>query len=130
MTVVRIEEVMDTGFPRLTPEMPIREAVAALVARDAPAGLVFDDHDRMCGILTQKDCFRPALNASYYQQWTGTVRDSMSPAVVTIPAGADLVAAAEMFLEKPHRVVAVMDGGTPVGMLQRAAVLAALLERG
>jgi CBS domain-containing protein len=121
---------MEAGGPTLAPGDPIRRAVGALVEAGAQAAAVVEADGRVCGILTEKDCFRPVLHASYYQEWRGTVADHMSPEVVTIEVDEDAVRAAEMFLELPHRVLPVVEKGRLVGMLGRAAVMAALYRSG
>ena len=123
-----IERVMRSDFPRFTPQMPIREAAALLTRKPAPAAAVIDDSDTLVGILTDKDCFRPILNASYYQQWDGSVADHMSREVRTLAVDLDLVSAAEEFLARSHRVYPVMRDDTVVGLLHRADLLAAILS--
>ena len=118
------------GAVTLAPEMPIRRAVAMLVRGDTAAAAVLDDSGQLVGMLSQKDCFRPALNASYYQQWQGSVADFMSRDLVTLPAETDLAAAAEAFLEHPHRSLPVLDGARFLGVLHRSDVLRALIELG
>lgn len=125
-----VRGVMEAGGPTLSPGDPIRRAVGALVEAGAQAAAVVEADGRVCGILTEKDCFRPALHASYYQEWRGTVADHMSPEVVTIEVDEDVVRAAEMFLELPHRVLPVVEKGRLVGLLGRAAVMAALYRSG
>ncbi len=88
---------------------------------------VIDDASVLVGILTEKDCFRPMLNASYYQQWDGSVADYMSREVRTLPVGLDFVSAAEEFLARSHRVYPVMRDGAVVGLLHRSDLLAAVL---
>lgn len=127
---VTIGAIMRTDLPVLTADTPIRRAVAVLVRQRAAAAPVVDETGALCGILTQKDCFRPALNASYYQEWRGTVADYMSRSVVTLTASADLATAAEAFLTLPHRVFPVLDGDRPVGLLRRSDVLAAMIDLG
>ncbi|NKX43752.1 CBS domain-containing protein [Roseicyclus persicicus] len=129
-TDLRVRTVMQADILRLSPDDPIRRAIGALISAGAAAAPVVDAGGAPVGILTQKDCFRPALHASYYQEWRGTVRDHMSATVVTVDAGDDIVRAAELFLEVPHRVLPVIEGGRLVGMLERSAVLAALFARG
>jgi len=126
----RIEAVMQTDIVRLTPDMPIREAVARLVETESAAAPVVDETDTLVGILSQKDCFRSALNASYYQQWSGTVAEYFTSDVETIEASTDFVTAAEMFLEKPYRTYPVVRGGQLVGILARSDLLAAFLKYG
>lgn len=122
-----IAQVMRTDFPRLSSAMPIREAVALLAGEKASAAPVIDDRAGLVGILTQKDCFRPMLNASYYQQWSGSVADYMSGGVRTLPDDLDLVSAAEEFLTRSHRVYPVMRDSEVVGVLHRSDLLAAIL---
>lgn len=122
-----IERVMRTDFPRVSPDTPIREAVATFVRRGAAAAPVIDDATGLVGILTEKDCFRPMLNASYYQQWDGRVADHMSRQVHTLPVDLDLVSAAEEFLARSHRAYPVTDDGEVVGLLHRSDLFAAIL---
>ena len=130
MTEERIDAVMQADIARLRPEMAIREAVALLVKEKTPAAPVVDDTGQLAGILTQKDCFRSALNASYYQQWSGTVAEYMSAEVHTLDADTDFVSAAEAFLKYPYRAYPVTRDGELVGMLLRSDLLATFLHFG
>lgn len=122
-----IERIMRTDFPQLSPATPIREAVAILARRQAPAAPVLDDAATLVGILTEKDCFGPMLKASYYQQWDGCVADFMSRDVQTLPIDLDFVSAAEEFLTRSHRVYPVMRDSEVAGLLHRTDLLAAIL---
>ena len=126
----RVQSVMQRDYPVLRQDMPIRRAIALLLDGDAAAAPVVDDAGKLIGILTQKDCFRPALHASYYQEWTGTVAEQMTCDVVTIDASDDLVAAAESFVASAHRVFPVLGEGRLQGMLSRSDVLRALVRMG
>lgn len=126
-TGTTVEHIMRAEFPRLSPEMPIREAVAAFVRLRMASAPVIDDRGGLVGILTEKDCFRPMLNASYYQQWDGAVADFMSREVRALPVDLDLVSAAEEFLARSHRVYPVLRDGEVAGMLHRSDLFAAIL---
>lgn len=123
-----VEQVMHEGSSRLSPAMPIREAVALFIRQRIPSAPVIDEAGALVGILTEKDCFGPMLKASYYQQWEGTVADHMSRSVLTLPADLDLVSAAEEFLARSHRVYPVVRDGDVVGMLHRSDLFAAILH--
>lgn len=125
-----LHALVRTDMPTLTPDMPIRRAVATLVKQRASAAAVIDDSGALQGILSQKDCFRPSLSASYYQEWKGTVADFMTPDVMTLAASLDVIAAAEAFLNHSHRVFPVLDGEQFIGMLRRSDVLRRLVELG
>lgn len=123
MSIYRVATIMRTDGPVVTRDMPIRTAVGLLVENGAAAVPVTRDDGRLIGILTQKDCFRPTLHASYHQEWVGCVGDYMSETVVTVDANEDVVRAAEMFLEHPHRVFPVLQEGRLAGLLYRSDIL-------
>ena len=130
MTSADIASVMRKEFPLLTPETPIRRAAALLVEAGAAAAPVVDDNQKLAGFLTQKDCFRSALHASYYREWKGNVADHMSRQVVCVEPDSDLIQAARMFLSHPHRVFPVCDAGEVVGIVHRSDILAELIRLG
>ena len=123
-----LHALVRSAGPVLAPDMPIRRAVAVLVDQRASAAPVIDDNGALVGILSQKDCFRPTLNASYYQEWKGTVAEFMTPDVVSLSAGIDIADAAEAFLSHSHRVFPVLEGEQFIGMLRRSDVLRRLVE--
>ena len=128
-----VEHVMRTDFTRLSSSMPIREAVAVFARQHISAAPVIEEDGSLAGILTEKDCFRPMLNASYYQQWDGSVADFMTPEVRSLQVNLDLVSAAEEFLARSHRVYPVKRDTDLVGLLHRSDLFAAILalsERG
>lgn len=130
MSVGRIDALIEAGPLTLRPDMPIRRAAAQMAEANIAAAPVTDDSGALLGVLTQKDCFRPALQASYYQEWTGSVGDFMSADPVTLPLGTDLVTAAEAFLDHPYRSFPVLDADRLAGMLRRADVFRALVKAG
>ncbi len=125
-----LHALVRTNMPVLSPDTTIRRAVATLVKEHASAAVVIDDSGALQGILTQKDCFRPSLSASYYQEWKGTVADFMTSDVISLSASVDVMAAAEEFLNHSHRVFPVFDGSEFIGMLRRSDVLRRLVELG
>ena len=130
MTVKRIGAIMRTEYPTLTSDTPIRRAAALLVGSGAAAAPVISDTNRLEGILTQKDCFRSALHASYYREWQGTVGEHMSREVINVEPEDDLIHVAEMFLSHPHRIFPVCDSTQVVGIVHRSDVLAELVQLG
>ncbi len=130
MTEERIDSVMQKDIVRLGPDMPIRDAVAALVKARSQIAPVLDDTGSIVGVLTQKDCFRSALNAGYYRQWRGSAKDYMTTDVETLDAETDFVTAAEAFINKPFRAYPVVRNGELVGVLTRTDLLATFLTLG
>lgn len=126
----RIASIMRRDVQTLTPDTPIRRAISILLDARAAAAPVLGEDGQLVGILTQKDCFRPALHASYHQEWTGRVADQMSPNVITVDARDDVIRVAEMFLSHSHRVFPVIEGSQVVGMVHRSDVLSLMLHVG
>ena len=126
-TAAIVKHVMQTDFLRLTPTMQIREAVAVFAKLRISAAPVVDEGGALAGILTERYCLRPMLNASYYQQWEGSVADFMTREVRSVPVDLDLVSAAEEFLSRSHRVYPVMRDEDIVGLLHRSDLFAAIL---
>jgi CBS domain-containing protein len=130
MTAYLVREIVRRDTVILSPATPIRRAAAALVDARAAAAPVVDDEGRLVGILSQKDCFRPALHASYHREWTGRVADHMSPEVVAVDVEEEVIRAAEMFLAHPHRVFPVLNSDQVDGLLYRSDVLRFLVHLG
>ncbi len=114
----------------LHPEDRVRAALERMLTAKETVAPVLSDAGALVGVLSQKDCFRPALAAAYHQSWQGRVADHMTPEVVTLGAGTDLVAAAEQFLAQPFRVFPVTEGPQLLGMIDRADLLRAFLRHG
>ncbi|WP_375687731.1 CBS domain-containing protein [Pseudooceanicola sp. LIPI14-2-Ac024] len=130
MTERTIDAYMQLDFLSLAPDTPMKTAIARLVETGSPAAPVLDDAGLLVGVLTQKDCFAAALNSAYYQQWSGTVDQHMTPAVETMEADTDIVTAAETFQARPYRAFPVVRDDAVVGMLSRADLLGAFLALG
>lgn len=126
----QIASIMEREFLALDAQMPVRQAAGLLHSSGHDTAAVVDSTGGLVGILTQKDCFRPALEASYYRQWRGTVGEQMTGTVTTIDAASDIVTAAEMFLSHSHRAFPVLQSGQLVGMLYRRDLLGAMLKLG
>lgn len=130
MTEYRVGALMQADFPTLSARMPIRRAVAVLVDTGAAAAPVLGDEGGLEGILTGKDCFVPALHASYHREWVGQVADHMSREVETVDIDDEVIRTAQLFADRPHRVFPVMRGSSVAGLLHRSDVLALLARFG
>lgn len=130
MTAYIVREIVRKDAPILTPDTPIRRAAAVLVDARSAAAPVIGDDGVLIGILSQKDCFRTVLHASYHREWKGSVADQMTRSVVTVDIDEEIIRTAEMFLEHPHRVFPVLQAGGVEGLLYRSDVLALLMRYG
>ncbi|KQI70723.1 transcriptional regulator [Loktanella sp. 5RATIMAR09] len=121
-----LRDIMVRDVVTLDPDLEILTAMDILVTRRLSGAPVLGPGGALLGILTKKDCFRAALNASYYQQWGGAVRDYMTSPVKTLPPDMDVVEAAEAFLDSSFRRFPIVEDGALVGQISRADLLAAM----
>lgn len=122
----RIKTYMSRQLVTLTPDMEINRAMHLLIDNHISGAPVLDAAGNLIGMLSQKDCLKAALHASYYREWGDTVADYMSRDLQTLDAELDLVEAAEAFLASCFRRFPVMSEGRLVGQISRSDLLKAL----
>ncbi len=121
-----IRDCMATSLITLSPEIDIIGAMSILVDAKISGAPVVDASGNLVGVLSKKDCLRAALNATYYQEWGGSVANYMCTQVETLAADLDLVGAAEAFLASPYRRFPVLSDGRLVGQVSRYDILKGL----
>ncbi len=124
-----VRECMATDLKLLSPDTAIIQAMMKLLEEKISGAPVIDEQGQLVGVLSKKDCLKAALNASYYQEWGGAVRDCMSTEVETLDADLDVVQAAEAFLASQYRRFPVLEGETLIGQVSRADILEALVKQ-
>lgn len=128
MGTPRISDCMTTRLLTLDPAMEINRAMSLLLEHHYSGAPVVDAAGELVGVLSKKDCLKAALNASYYQEWGGSVADYMSRPVETLDADLDIVEAAQRFLASPYRRFPVLRDGRLCGQISRADLLRALVD--
>ncbi|MFV0665938.1 CBS domain-containing protein [Denitromonas sp.] len=123
---LKVKNYMTRDPLSFSPDMEVLEAVHQLLVHHLSGAPVVDENGKLIGFLSEKDCLKAALNASYYEEFGGQVRQFMTQPVVTIDAESTLTDAAEMFVTKLHRCYPVVEDGQLVGQLSRHNTLAAL----
>lgn len=122
----RIKTYMTRELITLTPDMEINRAMNLLIDNKISGAPVLDANANLVGMLSQKDCLKAALHASYYREWGDRVADYMSDKPEALDADLDLVEAAEAFLASSFRRFPVMSEGRLVGQISRSDLLRAL----
>ena len=129
MTVksVLVKDYMAASLITLEPDMPILDAIAALVEGRIAGAPVVDRHGNLVGMLSELDCMQVCLKASYHGEPGGRVSEFMTRNVLTVPADMSIIDLARRFQESRLRRFPVMDGTRLVGQISRRDVLRALL---
>ncbi len=123
---LKVKDYMLGDALAFTPDTKILEATHALVKHQLSGAPVVDTNNKVVGFLSEKDCLKAALNASYYEEFGGLVKEVMTASAITIDAESSLTKAAEAFVAGGHRAYPVVDDGRLVGQLSRRDVLKAL----
>lgn len=125
---VRVRDCMSASVISFTPDTHLLDAIHALVENRISGAPVVDGQGNLIGVLTERDCLRVTMKASYYGESAGSVRDYMSGEVVTVDANATLMSVAQMLLERPYRRYPVMQDNRLVGVISRRDVLRQMLR--
>ncbi|TVO53224.1 CBS domain-containing protein [Denitromonas halophila] len=123
---LKVKDYMTRDPLSFSPQMEVLKAVHQLLTHHLSGAPVVDEAGKVVGFLSEKDCLKAALNATYYEEFGGQVSQFMSSPAITIDVESTLTDAAEMFVTKAHRCYPVMDDGRLVGQLSRHNTLAAL----
>lgn len=129
MTGLRlVADHMKREVVTLTPTQEINSAVHVLLHHKVSGAPVVDETGTLVGILSEKDCLRAALEASYYRDWGKSVDAYMARDLVTMDSSLDILAACQRFLDGPYRRFPVTEAGRLVGIISRTDILRALAD--
>jgi len=123
---VKIRDYMAANPVTVTPDMPILEAIHLLIQHRISGVPVMDLRGNLVGMLSELDCLRVALQASYHEELGGRVKEYMSTEVRTVEADDSIVELAELFIDTSYRRFPVMERQRVVGQISRRDVLRAL----
>jgi CBS domain-containing protein len=121
-----VKDHMATEVVTLHPDMEILRAAHILISSDVSGAPVLDQHGRLIGVLSERDCMRVALHAGYHGEPGGLVREYMSTDPVSVTPEDTILDLAERFLENGYRRYPVVDGGRLVGIISRRDVMRAM----
>lgn len=124
---VSAKDYMSANLVTFTPDMDVLNAMQMLVELRISGAPVIDETGNVVGILSQKDCLKVALNASYYGEWAGRVAEFMSRNVKAVDAETSILEVAEMFMQDAYRRYPVMEENRLIGQISRHDVLRALI---
>lgn len=123
-----VRDYMTKDVVALKPEMEILHAAHRLVKHNVSGAPVLDQHGRLVGILTEKDCMEVATQAYYHGTPGGLVSERMTPDPVSVSPESSILTLAEMFIKNGFHRYPVMDNGRMVGIISRRDVMRAMAK--
>lgn len=120
-----VNDYMVSAMITLKPDVDIVEAAQTLQEYRLSGAPVVDDHNRLVGFLSEKDCLHTVLSAVYNQDYGDLVSDRMTKEIKSIHPTDNITDVAEKFLKDGVRMYPVMDKNVLVGIISRQSVLKA-----
>jgi len=121
-----VKDYMAKTIVTFKPDTPVLDAVHTLVKNRIAGAPVVDDAGNLIGMLSELDCMKVALQAGYYGNYGGPVRDYMTEGVKTVNIDMSIVDLAQVFIDSGFRRFPVTDNNRLGGQISRRDVLRAL----
>ncbi len=121
-----VRDYMATKLITITPEMEILRAACILTENKISGAPVVDQSGKLVGIITERDYLRVVLDAGYYQNYGGQVKNFMSKDVITVTPDESIMTIAKRFMDNAHRRYPVLENDQLVGQISRRDVMRVL----
>lgn len=121
-----ITEFMAKNLIVFYPDTDIKQAIKVMVKNKISGAPVVDDQGTLIGVLSEKDCLKPIVDAYYNQRpgGSGMVREYMSTTVKSLPSTKTLIDAAYEFVNSSFKRFPVVDHtGKLLGQISRSDAL-------
>jgi predicted transcriptional regulator len=127
MESLQVSDYMNTHPVKLNAEMPVAQAVEALLSTQQSGGPVLDIKGRVIGFLSEQDCIATMIASSYYREQICRVGDIMKTPVLSVKPYMSVIELGELFLKQKPKVYPVVDDdGILLGCINRTSVLKAI----
>jgi CBS domain-containing protein len=127
-TGFKVEDYMARQLVTVGPQATAAEAIGLLLKHEISGMPVVDEDGALLGVLSERDCLKPLVDAQYYELPTTPVKELMSTDLQTVSPQTDIMKVAELFLNNRYRRLPVLDEGRVVGQISRRDVLRAVRE--
>ena len=87
---------------------------------------MIDDHGRLVGVMTERDCMAVAMQVGYHGVPGGLVKEHMSVDPQSVGPQESILDLAERFLTGRHYRYPVLDNGRLIGIIFRRDVMRAM----
>lgn len=124
-----VRDYMTRNVVTFAPDTEILRALHLMHEHDISNAPVLDARGMLTGILSDRDCIRGVIQATYHSEFGGQVVDFMSDTVQTVGPDEGLIDVTRRLVDLPHRLYPVVTGGDLVGVISRRDIIAALTEK-
>ena len=125
---ITVADFMTKRLVKLTKEMSVIDAIKKILDHKITGAPVFDEHDKVIGMFSEKDAIKMVLEEAYNQSSAGNVTEFMTQEVIRVDAEMSIVDLAETFQASSVRSFPVYRDQDLVGIISRTDVLRALVS--
>ena len=126
LTKITVADYMTTHLVKLTKDMTGIDAIKKILSHKITGAPVFDEHDKVIGMFSEKDALKMVLEVAYNQSTPGKITEFMTSEVVRVEAEMGIVDLADKFQNSSIRSFPVYRDQDLVGIISRTDVLRAL----
>ena len=115
---INLRDYMIANPVSIDEDSNLLDAMELIINHKVSGICVIDEHDHLLGVLSEMDCLKGVLSATYNESGIGSVKDYMcSENIITASPGDDIVDVAQDMLQKQHRRRPVIENGKLVGQV-------------
>jgi CBS domain-containing protein len=127
LNTVNLRDYMLPHPAKVKADANVLDAMRVIIDNKVSGLCVVDDADNLVGILSELDCLRAALSATYNKTQIGNVNQHMtSENLVVAHPDEDIVDVAQDMLKNKHRRRPVVENGKLIGQITCRQVLRAV----
>ncbi len=126
LDTITVKDYMNAQIVSLAPDTDVMAAINTFVRRGIGSAPIVDERGQLLGMLSEKDCLKFGLAASYEGVQGGPVSGFMTPDVVTVTPDTPILQVATMFVDSNFKRFPVIKDGKLLGLISRANVLRAI----
>ena len=114
---VNLKDYMDENPVTVLAETPLGEAAHLIIKHKISGLCVIDEDKHLVGVLSEMDCLRGILGATYNQSRTGNVSEYMTADVDVARPEEDIINIATDMMNKQQRRRPVLENGVLIGQI-------------
>lgn len=127
MQSIKVKDYLNHRPVTFTQDLRIEQAVEKLLQSGQSGGPVIDSAHKVIGFLSEQDCIRSMLEATYQNESHSMVCDVMTKEPICVSGEDSVLQIAErMTNDKPKLYPVVDEDGYLLGVISRANVLRAI----
>ena len=123
--MLKARDVMTKNVITIKQDVPLKDAIKILVGKGISGVPVFDDSNKVVGILSEKDIINYMFSGHMN---TALVSEAMTKNVISVSSDTDTEKVALLISEKKFRRVPVIDGDKLVGIISRRDIIRSMLD--